>query len=200
MNKINNHYLLDNNHQDINQSNKIFGFWIYLMSDCIIFTVLFSSYFVLCQTNEFFFKKLKFNITIVFIETMILLFSSIIYGNAIEQIKKRSKKYLVFLMIITFILGLIFVFIELLEFYHLYKNDIIPQNNAVFSGFFTIIGTHGVHVIAGLIWILVLIYKVVSEEKIEKNKDDLICLGMFWHFLDIIWIFVFSFIYIMGVM
>lgn len=179
-------------HYDTHYSNKIFGFWIYLMSDCIIFGILFASYFVFYNQN---FIKIPININFIFIETLILLFSSITYGYSHKFIK--NKKPLLFCIILTFLLGLTFVIMEIFEFKHLLNIGINPKIHSFISIFFTIISIHCLHVIVGLIWIIVLVYKILIEN-IEKNKIDIICLGMFWHFLDIIWIIVFSFIYLIG--
>lgn len=181
-------------YNELNQ-NKILGFWIYLMSDCIIFAILFASYFVFYSQKQSFIK-IPCDIIFVFVETILLLISSIIYGYSNYVIK--NKKNLFFCMILTFLLGLIFVIMELVEFNHLLNIGFNPQYNSFISIFFTIIGIHCLHVIIGLLWIIVLIYKLLIDKKIEQHKTDILCLGMFWHFLDIIWIIVFSFIYLMS--
>lgn len=193
MNYINKKYEIHNEHNQ----NKILGFWIYLMSDCIIFAILFASYFVFYSQKQSFIK-IPYDIMFVFVETILLLFSSIIYGYSHYAIKNKNKKILFFCIILTFLLGLTFVNMELIEFNNLLNNSINPQYNAFISIFFTIIGAHCLHVIIGLLWMIVLIYKLLIEKEIEKYKTDILCLGMFWHFLDIIWIIVFSFIYLMS--
>lgn len=183
-------------HIDNHSDNKIFGFWIYLMSDCIIFAVLFSSYFILYNEDVVLLINRKFfNINFVFIETIILLCSSIIYGYTIKV--NKNKYFLFYLMILTFLLGLIFIIMEFYEFNHLLNSGVNPRNSAFTSAFFTIVGIHGLHVIAGLIWMLALVNKIFLEKNIKKNKDNIVCLGMYWHFLDIVWIVVFSFVYLM---
>ncbi|WP_343189370.1 cytochrome o ubiquinol oxidase subunit III [Buchnera aphidicola] len=178
---------------------KIFGFWLYLMSDCIIFATLFSVYIVMLNNTIYGpFVKDFLKLPLVFIETLILLFSSVSYGVVlIFSIKKNNKIVYIFLLI-TFLLGFLFCFLELYEFYELILNNFSPKKNGFLSSFFVLIGTHGLHVFSGLIWIIVMFYQILKFGLKKVVIDRLFCLGLFWHFLDIIWIFIFTFVYLFG--
>ncbi|AKC60407.1 cytochrome o ubiquinol oxidase subunit III [Blochmannia endosymbiont of Camponotus (Colobopsis) obliquus] len=179
---------------------KIFGFWIYLMSDCILFAALFISYFVLKNdTLNTSLDKEIFKIPFVFIETCCLLFSSLTYDIAILAIDRNNKTKVNFWLSITFLAGLSFICMEFYEFYHLIKKGYGPWYNAFFSGFFTLIGTHGIHVISGLIWIIIMMMHIMHSGLNYTNQIRLQCLSLFWHFLDIIWIIMFTVVYLLGI-
>lgn len=191
----------DTSHNLILKSNKIFGFWIYLMSDCIVFATLFVTYVVMSHNvaNGPSGKEI-FNLPFVFIETMILLVSSATYGMTTVYMEKNNKILLNVWMIITFLLGTLFICMELNEFHHLIIQHHGPNRSGFLSAFFTLVGTHGIHVIAGLIWMIVLIIQIHYRGLTVTNRIRIICLSLFWHFLDVIWIIVFSIVYLMGVM
>lgn len=177
------------------------GFWIYLMSDCIIFACLFATYAVLGQnyaggpTH-----KELFDISDILKSTAALLFSSITYGFAMIGMQKGSVKSVITWLIITGLFGLYFLGMEVTEFHHLATEGATPATSAAWSSFFTLVGTHGLHVTFGVIWLIVLICQVLNRGLIPENKRRLICLSMFWHFLDLIWVGVFSFVYLIGVL
>lgn len=173
-------------------TKKILGFWIYLMSDCIFFTVLFFVYLNSLTNN---YNKNFFNILYIFIETIILLLSSVSYGLSYKNIYINKKK-LIYCLVTTLLLGTIFLLMEFFEFYHLISLNIKPQTNAFFSSFFTIVAIHGLHVLFGILWMLVILANILTN---RLNKNDFLCLGLFWHFLDIIWICIFSFVYLFGI-
>ncbi|AXN02403.1 Cytochrome O ubiquinol oxidase subunit III [Candidatus Purcelliella pentastirinorum] len=184
-----------------NFSNRIIGFWFYLLSDFIIFGVLFTVYVIMRFNfnNLVDFNKI-FNPYIVFFETILLLFSSFSYGIFLVFLKKFSSKiHCVLLLCITFFLGISFVFLEFYEFYNLYFLGFSPFINGFFSAFFTLLGVHGLHVICGLIWILVMLFHFYHNGFSKININRFICLGLFWHLLDIVWIFLYNFIYLIGV-
>lgn len=192
---INNFIKYKNTHKKFVHSNIKLGLWIYLMSDCIIFVVLFVSYFLNYKTHNFYPKgKDFFNLFHVFIETIILLLSSFTCSLSIKNINNIKK--LMIWITYTLLLGIIFLVMEYYEFHHLFCVNIKPQNNSFLSSFFTIIAMHGFHVIIGLLWLIILIIKAILNNKIEKI--DFLCFSIFWHFLDIVWIFVFSFVYLYG--
>ncbi|MXP51371.1 cytochrome o ubiquinol oxidase subunit III [Pantoea sp. SoEX] len=182
------------------ESNKIFGFWIYLMSDCIIFATLFATYAVMVNnTADGPTGKDIFELPFVLIETFLLLLSSITCGMSVISINK-NKSNIVIWLVITFLLGLSFIGMEFYEFYHLIEQGYGPTTSGFLSSFFTIVGTHGIHVICGLVWMLVLIIQLLKFGKKINNITRLMCLSLFWHFLDVIWICLFTIVYLMGVM
>lgn len=179
---------------------KIFGFWVYLMSDCIIFASLFATYVVLVNgTAGGSSGKDIFNLPFVLTETFLLLLSSITYGIAMLQTSKNKQNGVNRWLFLTFLLGLSFIGMEFYEFYHLMSAGFGPQRSAFLSGFFTLIGTHGLHVIIGLVWMLVLMIQVATKGLTAANQTRLMCLSLFWHFLDVVWICVFTVVYLMGV-
>lgn len=177
----------------------IFGFWLYIMSDCILFASLFAVYAVLCNsTADASTGKEIFTLPFVFIETCCLLLSSLTYGIAMTYVKRLHIKNVIFWISITFLLGLFFINMEIYEFYHLFKSGNHPYNSAFLSSFFVLVGTHGSHVIVGLIWIIVMLMHIFYQGLTYINQIRLECLSLFWHFLDIIWICVFTEVYLIG--
>jgi len=179
----------------------LLGFWLYLMSDCLIFACLFAAYGVLgreyaggptgAQVLE---------LPTVALNTTMLLLSSITYGFAVLEMQRNRQKPMMLWLAVTGLLGAAFVGLELSEFAHLIEAGNGPQRSAFLSSFFTLVGTHGLHVTCGLIWLVVLMVQVSQKGLILANKRRLLCLSMFWHFLDVIWVGVFSFVYLMGVL
>lgn len=177
----------------------IFGFWLYIMSDCILFASLFATYAVLYNnTAGAVTGKDIFILPFILIETCCLLFSSFTYSIAMLYAKKLYAKQTKLWISITFILGLLFVNMEIYEFYHLIKSGNNPCTSAFLSSFFILVGTHGLHVIIGLIWILIMLIHIFHTGLTYVNQIRLECLSLFWHFLDIIWICVFTEIYLIG--
>lgn len=182
-------------------SNSIFGFWIYLMSDCILFASIFATYAVLSTSfaggptgHEI------FELPYVLVETFCLLFSSVTYGFAMLAMYKDNRSGLLFWLLITFLFGAAFIGMELNEFSHLIHEGFGPDRSAFLSGFFSLVGTHGLHVTSGLVWMIVLIIQLLKHGITARNKTRLLCLSLFWHFLDIVWIGVFTVVYLMGVL
>ncbi len=193
-------YLTEEHHHE-EGSGTLLGFWIYLMSDCLIFACLFAIYGVLGTSYAAGpAPKDLFDLPLVAVNTAMLLFSSITYGFAmLEMVKGNVRATLVWLGI-TGLFGLAFLGIELYEFHHLIHIGATPQRSAFLSSFFTLVGTHGLHVTFGIIWLVTLMVQVGRFGLIEANKRRLMCLSMFWHFLDVIWIGVFTFVYLLGVL
>lgn len=191
-------YMKEEHHPE--QSTMI-GFWIYLMSDCLIFAILFATYAVLGTSyaggpNP----KELFELPLVAVNTAMLLFSSITYGFAMLEMEKGNKGLLTSWLIVTFFFGACFLGIELYEFHGLIHEGAGPWRSAFLSSFFTLVGTHGLHVTCGLVWMAVLMVQINRFGINPANKRRLMTLSMFWHFLDVIWIGVFSFVYLMGVL
>jgi cytochrome o ubiquinol oxidase subunit 3 len=177
------------------------GFWIYLMSDCLIFAVLFATHGVLGRNYAAGpGPQDLFDLPLVAVNTSMLLFSSITYGFAMLAMEKDKQKATLIWLAITGLFGAAFVGLELYEFAHLIMEGAGPQRSAFLSSFFTLVGTHGVHVTVGIIWLITLMVQVGKYGLGAANKRRLMCLSLFWHFLDVIWIGVFSFVYLMGVL
>jgi cytochrome o ubiquinol oxidase subunit III len=177
-----------------------FGFWIYLMSDLILFATLFATFIVLGHNyaggptgKELF--DLKYTLG----ETMFLLFSTLGYGMVMLAVHAGKKKSVLSGLAVTFLLGLGFVSMEIHEFYGLVAAGHGPQVSAFLSSFFTLVGTHGTHVTFGLIWMAVMMVQVAVKGLTSPVQSRLLRLSMFWHFLDIVWIGIFSIVYLMGV-
>lgn len=180
-------------------SSTSLGFWIYLMSDCLIFAILFATYGVLgTRFAGGPGPKELFDLTLVAINTGALLLSSITYGFAMLAMHKGDKNGVLKWLAITGLFGLTFLGIELYEFYHLIHVGAGPQRSAFLSSFFALVGTHGLHVTFGIIWLVTLMVQVQRKGLIPANRRRLDCLSMFWHFLDVIWIGVFTIVYLMG--
>lgn len=181
---------------DIATNKKIFGLWIYLMSDCIFFATMFSVYAVMsnCLIIDFHF----FNLKIVFFETLILLLSSFTYGMLVINVKYNKLLFVYIFLIITFLLGSIFIGMELYEFYNLINSGFFPQKNGFLSSFFTLISIHGIHIVIGLLWMIGIFFQIIICHLNNIIYIRILCLGLFWHFLDIIWICVFTVVYLIG--
>lgn len=191
-------YLKEDHHPENGTS---LGFWLYLMSDCLIFAVLFATYAVLGRSYAAGPSGADlFDLKLVAINTGFLLFSSITYGFAMLEMEKQKVKTTLVWLGITGLFGLAFLAVELYEFHHLIEEGAGPHRSAFLSSFFALVGTHGLHVTFGIIWLVTLMVQVAKHGLIAANKRRLMCLSMFWHFLDVIWIGVFSFVYLMGVL
>jgi len=177
-----------------------FGFWIYLMSDLILFATLFATFAVLggAYAGGPTGKEL-FDLPYLLGETLLLLFSSVSYGLVMLAVHDGKKKSVLIGLAVTFLLGLGFVSMEINEFHSMIAESHGPDRSAFLSSFFTLVGTHGTHVTFGLIWMAVVIWQVAVKGLISPVQSRLIRLSMFWHFLDIIWIGIFSIVYLMGV-
>lgn len=180
-------------------SKNVFGFWIYIMTDCILFASLFAVYAVL-HTHAFGGPHAKelFSLSFVLTETLLLLTSSFTFGLAMVARNTKSRAEVTSWMWVTFVLGFCFIAMELYEFHNLYLEGHTWAKSAFLSSYFTLVATHGLHVSIGLIWMLVVIFQVKIHGMTPVTKTKLTCLGLFWHFLDIVWIFIFSVVYLMG--
>ena len=177
------------------------GFWMYLMSDCLIFAMLFAVYAVIGANYAAGpAPKDLFDLPLVALNTSMLLLSSITYGFAMIAMQRKQIGPTQVWLAITGLLGLGFLAVEIYEFHHLIHLDAGPGRSAFLSSFFALVGTHGLHVAFGCIWLVVLMVQVGKWGLTVQNQRKLMCLSMFWHFLDVVWIGVFTFVYLMGVL
>ena len=184
------------------ENGTLLGFWIYLLSDLMIFGSLFATFGVFSGSyaagpsgRDLFLP----NLHLIAINTGILLVSSITYGFAMLAMMKRNSRGTIGWLLVTGLLGLAFLTIEVYEFHHLIHIGAGPQRSAFLSAFFTLVGTHGLHVLFGVIWLVVLCVQVRKWGLNHTTTRRIACLSMFWHFLDVVWIGVFTFVYLMGV-
>lgn len=181
------------------EGGTLLGFWLYLMSDCLIFAVLFACYGVLGRNYAAGPSGADlFDLKIVALNTSFLLFSSITYGFAMLDMDEDRVKPMQMWLAVTGLFGAAFLSLELYEFVHLFHEGATPQRSGFLSSFYTLVGTHGLHVTFGLVWLVTLMAQVRQRGLIPENKRRLLCLSMFWHFLDVVWIGVFTFVYLMG--
>ncbi|SUC34579.1 Cytochrome o ubiquinol oxidase subunit 3 [Providencia rustigianii] len=189
---------VEHGHHDAG-GTKVFGFWLYIMSDLILFACLFATYVVLADGTaggpE---GKDIFSLKFVLGETFLLLVSSITYGFAMIAMHKGKIAYVNVWLFATFLLGLGFVIMEVYEFHELIAEGFGPDRSGFLSGFFALVATHGLHVSAGLVWIIIMMIQISRRGLTEVNKTRLNCLSLFWHFLDVVWICVFTVVYLLG--
>ncbi|WP_321347007.1 cytochrome o ubiquinol oxidase subunit III [Halopseudomonas oceani] len=189
----------DHAHHDTG-GNTVFGFWLYLMTDCILFACVFATYAVLVNhTAGGPSGKDIFELPYVLGETALLLVSSCTYGFAMIAAHRGFKGQTLAWLAATFVLGAGFIGMEINEFHHLIAEGFGPDKSAFLSSFFTLVGMHGLHVTAGLVWMIVMMLQVSRRGLTDRNNTRLMCLSLFWHFLDIVWICVFTIVYLMGV-
>jgi cytochrome o ubiquinol oxidase subunit 3 len=194
-------FYVTDEHEHAEGGSTQLGFWLYLMSDCLVFAVLFATYGVLGGSFAAGpSPKDLFDLPLVALNTTMLLLSSITYGFAVLEMQKNRVSPMLLWLAITGLFGAAFLGIELFEFTHMILEGATPQRSAFLSSFFTLVGTHGLHVTFGIIWMITLIVQVRMFGLTDANKRRLLCLSMFWHFLDVVWIGVFTFVYLMGVL
>lgn len=178
---------------------KSLGLWIYIMTDGILFATLFATYAVL-SGNVFGGPSGKdiFNLPFVLAETLILLTSSFTMGLATIMAAKGNRHQAFTWLAVSFVLGFSFLMMEISEFGSLIIDGNGPSRSAFLSAFFTLVGTHGVHIAVGLIWISVMLWRFYKAGLNKQDLHRLSLLALFWHFLDVIWIFIFTIVYLMG--
>ncbi|HEY8992314.1 MAG TPA: cytochrome o ubiquinol oxidase subunit III [Candidatus Microsaccharimonas sp.] len=181
------------------QEKKTIGFWVYLMTDLVLFASLFATFAVLRNNtaggpggSEL------FDMPFVLLETMILLTSSFTVGLAILGSNRGYKKQTIFWLLVTFALGVAFLSLELSEFSHLAAEGNSWQRSGFLSAFFTLVGTHGLHIAIGLLWLAVMIIRLIKSKFKKTDLNRLALFGLFWHFLDVVWIFIFTIVYLIG--
>lgn len=186
--------------EELDATNKtIFGFWVYLMTDCVLFASLFATFAVL-HNNTFGGPSGKelFSLNFVLAETLILLTSSFTCGMAILSSQKNRKQAVLGWLAITFLLGVAFLSMELTEFHKLYEEGNSWRRSGFLSAFFTLVGTHGGHILVGLIWMGATMAQVWRFGIVPAIRKRLMLLSLFWHFLDLVWIFIFTIVYLYG--
>jgi cytochrome o ubiquinol oxidase subunit 3 len=177
-----------------------YGFWIFLLSDIIMFSALFAAYAVLAHaTAKGPAGAQLFSQRSVAIETACLLVSSYTCGLMSLAIASRQRSLTYFYAALTFALGAVFIALEILEFASMIAQGASPQRSAFLSAFFTLVGCHGLHVTAGLVWLVVMMAQVATMGFADNVQRRLRCFALFWHALDIIWVGLFSVVYLMGV-
>jgi cytochrome o ubiquinol oxidase subunit 3 len=193
-------FYVTDEHDHPEGGSTMLGFWIYLMSDCLIFAILFAAYGVLGGSYAAGpSPKTLFELPLVAVNTSMLLLSSITYGFAMLEMNENRVRATQAWLAVTGLFGLGFISVELYEFHHLIAEGATPQRSAFLSAFFTLVGTHGLHVTMGMVWLGTLMAQVGRYGLIAANRRRLMCLSLFWHFLDVIWIGVFTFVYLLGV-
>jgi cytochrome o ubiquinol oxidase subunit III len=192
-----NETLATNNHST--DEKTLLGFWIYLMTDCILFGTLFATYIVLHQ-NTFGGPggSELFDMPFILAETLILLTSSFTCGLGMLAVRQKNRAQSLFWLGFTFVLGAIFLAMELFEFSHLVAEGNSWQRSGFLSAFFTLVGTHGLHIAIGLLWLLIMGWQLLRRGFTDGTVRRLALFSMFWHFLDIVWIFIFTFVYLAG--
>ncbi len=181
------------------ETNLKLGFWLYLMSDCLIFAVLFATFGVLVNnTAGGPDGRELFDLRFVLGETVLLLTSSLTFGVAMLKLQegKGNANEVIRWMVLTFALGAAFVGMEIFEFRELLHEGAGPNRSAYLSAFFMLVGTHGLHVTAGLLWIIVMVNQIQVFGLDAVVRRRLACLSLFWHFLDLVWICVFTIVYL----
>jgi cytochrome o ubiquinol oxidase subunit 3 len=177
-----------------------FGFWIFLLSDIVMFATLFAAYAVLARATDGGPRGVQlFSQLSVAIETACLLASS--YTCGLMSLAVRSRRHLgtYFGALVTFALGLAFLALEVREFAGMIANGAGPQRSAFLSAFFTLVGCHGLHVTAGLVWLTVMMAQVALRGFHPTVQRRLACFSLFWHALDIVWVWLFTVVYLMGI-
>lgn len=182
-------------------TTKLFGFWMYLMTDFVLFASLFAVYAVL-QGSTFGgpVGGQIFDLPFVLAETLILLTSSFVCGLGFLAARANKKTLVLSSLTLTGILGAAFVFLEVSEFSKLVLAGEGPSRSGFLSSYFALVGTHGLHVTLGLVWLLALIFFIAKRGLTESNLRKLQLWSLFWHFLDVVWIFIFTVVYLMGVL
>jgi cytochrome o ubiquinol oxidase subunit 3 len=186
---------------DQNQSDRttVIGFWIYIMTDCVLFASLFATYSVLHNNlNGGDGGQQLFNLSGVLAETLILLCSSFACGLALLAAKAGDRRSVMVWLAITALLGLAFLGIEISEFHHLAAEGNSWRRSGFLSAFFTLVGTHGLHITAGLLWLVTLAWRIKQAGLDRVSLRRLTLFSMFWHFLDLVWIFIFTVVYLTG--
>lgn len=182
-----------------NQSKSYFGFWVYLMTDCVLFASLFAVFAVLRNNDAGGPSSMQlFSLPYALVETLVLLTSSFSCGLAVLSAQNRHKKHVVFWLSLTALLGLTFLGLEINEFSKFIAMGDSWRRSGFLSGYFVLVSTHGLHITIGLIWLIIMIYFFVKKGLTIMTIKRLRLFSLFWHFLDVVWIFIFTIVYLMG--
>lgn len=175
----------------------VLGFWIYLMTDCMLFAALFATFAVMRGATDGGPGGAElFDLPYILIETMLLLTSSFTAGMALISLHKKKKQQVLLWLGVTFALGAAFLGMELYEFAVLAHEGYSWSRSGFLSAYFTLVGTHGLHITFGLLWLLVMAVQIARKGLGGNTVKRMTLFGMFWHFLDVIWIFIFSIVYL----
>ncbi len=186
--------------EEMSRTKAGFGFWLYLMTDCLLFASLFASFVVLRgQTAGNVTGRDIFSLPFVLAETVILLTSSFVAGLALLAARENLRKLTLFLLGLTGVLGLAFLGMELSEFHKLAVDGHSWTHSAFLSAYFTLVGTHGLHITIGLLWLAATMVYISRHGFTARLLQRLTMWAMFWHFLDIVWIGIFTIVYLAGV-
>ncbi|NII10850.1 cytochrome (ubi)quinol oxidase subunit III [Oleiagrimonas sp. C23AA] len=196
---------LKNKDRDTHQQaeSPLFGFWVFMMSDAVIFALLFATYGVMMHntaggpgTHQ------SFELKSAFIETVLLLVSSFTFGMASLSMKYRPERlrHLVGWLIVTLLLGMTFLGFELHDFHSMAGKGAVPHRSGFLSAFFALVSTHGLHVASGCVWTIIMLIQLGVFGLSDQVKTRIMRLGLFWHFLDIIWVGIFSVVYLQGLL
>ncbi|CUR53276.1 hypothetical protein [Buchnera aphidicola] len=180
--------------------NNVFGFWLYLMSECIIFSILFVVFFIMNknrQLNQLFDQKIV-SLWTIFLETFFLLSTSFLNSFLVYILDKISFKYVLYLILSILFCGMTFLYIEISELYKIFCFFCLNKINGFFSSFFALLGMHCLHVFFALLWTFVLLLHIFKNTIIKNVYKNFVCLNLFWHFLDIIWLFIITYIYLLN--
>lgn len=181
--------------------DRVFGFWLYLMSDAIIFALLFATY---ASMNRNYAGgptgKDLFDLTHAFYETGLLLFSTLTCGFAMITQARGWRSHTLLWLAVTFVLGAGFAWLEFSEFQGMIAQGAGPDRSGFLSAFFTLVGTHGLHVSVGLLWLLVMFVQIATKGLTISVRSRLLRFSLFWHFLDLMWVGIFSIVYLLGVL
>lgn len=197
---MHNEAVIKHEHHHDSDATDVFGFWLYIMSDCILFGTLFATFLVLNNPGQMGpLLKNYLNLDDILIETFLLLASNFTFCLAILNLYQNKIHKVQLWLIATFLLGISFVGMELNEFIHLASEGYKWDVSGAASSFFTLVGTHGLHVSFGLLWIIIMIIQLplLKGTHMHIAKRRMTYLGLFWNFLDIVWIFVFTIVYLM---
>lgn len=186
--------------QDVDSREEmVFGFWVFMMSDLIIFGLLMATYVtMLGGTAGGPGPKDLFELKSVFIQTMFLLVSSVTFGMASIALKYQEQRRLVMWLLITLALGLAFLFFELRDFHTMFNEGGVPSRSGYLSAFFSLVPLHGLHVAGASIWLVALLGQMAVHGLDAPVRTGLLRLAILWHFLDIVWIGIFSLVYLGG--
>lgn len=176
-----------------------YGFWLFVLSDMVLFSALFATYATLVHATDGGPTSTElFDRTLVAIETIALLLSSFVCGLAMITAKRGNMVWTQAWLLVTGLLGCVFLFIELYEFAAMIAEGAPPQRSAFLSAFFTLVGCHGVHVTAGLLWLGTMMAQIWAKGFQQHIMRRLLCFSVFWHALDIIWVAIFTIVYLIG--
>jgi cytochrome o ubiquinol oxidase subunit III len=187
--------------ETLEEDTKVFGFWVYLMTDLIIFAVLFATFAVL-QDSTFGGPTgyELFRLSTAFAETLILLTSSFACALGMLFVQRHQKKLAIFAFALTFALGIAFLVLEIREFSEFIEKGASWRRSGFLSSFFCLVGTHGFHISIGLLWMLVAMFRIGLRPLTEHSVSRVYRMALFWHFLDFVWIFIFTVVYGMGLL